>query len=641
MKIIEKIEIHRFRSISNTSIEADEINIFSGINNSGKSNILKALNLFFNRRSSFDQQFDFVQDYNQAFTGHAGGKRAVEIILHFSSQGKAALNTPFSISRTFEAGQDPKTKYRSTDKNIQQKLEKNDGNIYRQFTTFLHKIEYFYIPAVRDKKFVQSLFLHFEKLIEHDSGKAFKANIEALSRILNKKSEEISTDFEQFIGLPTRAALSSKITDLLGTVEINVKTGIKIVKRTKSGPKDVDVEVNLFSSGDGILMSYLAYFLAHVCKKISNKMFIWGFEEPENSLEYSKVQQISEEFYGGFRNNAQIFITTHSPAFINLKDRDGVNFYRVYINVDDKRQVSEIRTINDVREKQQSLFASGEINTKEYKKLSDELNFVEFSKEIESAVKRVQDEEKVLVEAKSKFEKENAELLRLKPAKVFVCEDSDKVVIQLWEQWLNFFKIKKVRVMSSSGSTTKNIENWVRQQMGLSPGYSPKIFRQIDRGGLTDEQIKLIENKLFVNDKKDLFYEFKFFPVFELENFLVIKEMGIFTDQFWADHKDVIVSAFERTASAKCKSLCKEFDVEKETLEYEKFIKKGDTVPAVQEMRAKAKVDWRKHFPGKEICAQIPNFNVVSRLKTLTKDELPIELKGFMLEVKKFFESKT
>ena len=281
MKILSKIEIHRFRSISDSVIDVDDINIFSGKNNSGKSNVLKALNIFFNGDSGFDEQFDFVRDYNKAFTGQAGGKRETFVELHFVARGKAALSHPFSIRRTFAKGLATQTTYHSTNIDIQSKISSSDGNVTRQFTAFINKVEYFYIPAIRDKKFTQGLFLHFKKLIEQDSEKDdFSYKIDELSNILQRKSKEISSNFEKFINLPTRAALSSNITDLLGAIEINVRTGIIVTKLVKGKKIDEYEEVDLFSSGDGILMSYLAYFLAHVSKKISKKICIWGFEEP-------------------------------------------------------------------------------------------------------------------------------------------------------------------------------------------------------------------------------------------------------------------------------------------------------------------------------------------------------------------------
>lgn len=44
---IKQIRIKNFRSIVDLDINVDKMNIFVGLNDAGKSNILKALNLFF------------------------------------------------------------------------------------------------------------------------------------------------------------------------------------------------------------------------------------------------------------------------------------------------------------------------------------------------------------------------------------------------------------------------------------------------------------------------------------------------------------------------------------------------------------------------------------------------------------------
>lgn len=43
---IKHIHIKNFRSIVNTMLDIEEMNIFVGLNDAGKSNVLKALNLF-------------------------------------------------------------------------------------------------------------------------------------------------------------------------------------------------------------------------------------------------------------------------------------------------------------------------------------------------------------------------------------------------------------------------------------------------------------------------------------------------------------------------------------------------------------------------------------------------------------------
>lgn len=632
--IIKKIEIHRFRSISDVSIDTQKITVFSGLNNSGKSNVLRALNLFFKGHSSFGQKYDFERDYNKAFTGRAGGKRAIKIILHFDGQGTGALSDSFSISKTFQMGIDqPEIEYQSKNEKTQRSIAKKDGNITRQFTRFLNKIEYFYIPAVRDREFVRSLFLHFEKLIEHDSGNDFKQKMGDLSKVLKKYSSDVSSDFESFIGLPTQAELSSKITDILGTVEINVKTGIKVLRKTRGGSKE-DTYVNLFSSGDGILMSYLAYFLAHVCKTISNKKFIWGFEEPENSLEYSKVQKLANDFYNNFKKNAQLFITTHSPAFINLKDKDDVAFYRVYIKPDDEKQVSEIRTLDSIEKRQRSLFDDQEIESNEYRKLQEELFLVEMSAEMESAVEKVRKHEKELLDSKKQFEKKHKALLDTRPEKILICEDSSSESIKLWEKLLKMFTVNDVKVITSNGCTWNFVENGIRHQQSLDSTYNPKVFRQIDLDGLTDKQVQAIEQKCY-STVNGFSYKYKFLPVNELEHFSVLADEEKFSDAFWEKNENEIVKYFERTAESKLRACDKKFNYENQN-----FRGSGGTyLSIIQNMREKAFRDWKKYFPGKEICRKIQDYNPIKRLSKMSMEGLPKELCSYMQDIKIFFES--
>ena len=54
MHLIDSIEIHYFRSIYKITLKKiNSLNILSGINDVGKSNVLKALNLFFNNETVY------------------------------------------------------------------------------------------------------------------------------------------------------------------------------------------------------------------------------------------------------------------------------------------------------------------------------------------------------------------------------------------------------------------------------------------------------------------------------------------------------------------------------------------------------------------------------------------------------------
>ena len=80
---IKKIGIKNFRSIENVSIDCSNITTFVGANDAGKSNILRALNLFFNGETDHALMFQFDRDYN-AFSPRQAKKAkdiAVELVI--------------------------------------------------------------------------------------------------------------------------------------------------------------------------------------------------------------------------------------------------------------------------------------------------------------------------------------------------------------------------------------------------------------------------------------------------------------------------------------------------------------------------------------------------------------------------------
>lgn len=61
MIIISKIDIEYYRSLKKVSIKnINHLNVFSGKNDIGKSNVLKALDTFFNKT-----KLSFIDDYNK------------------------------------------------------------------------------------------------------------------------------------------------------------------------------------------------------------------------------------------------------------------------------------------------------------------------------------------------------------------------------------------------------------------------------------------------------------------------------------------------------------------------------------------------------------------------------------------------
>jgi len=197
MKIIDKIEIKHFRSFLGTPqiyeaqiLDLKDLNIFSGANDSGKSNILRALNLFFNNEISYVIPFEFDRDF---FLGKKDAEqKVVEIAISFdlTSDKKRDKFLPekFKISKfydrngyrncTYSFSLKEKKKEIKIDSRADKNkdiekifIEENSSQIeidnakkrewnYRvKFSGFLNKsVSYEYVPAIRDKNFFAHIF---------------------------------------------------------------------------------------------------------------------------------------------------------------------------------------------------------------------------------------------------------------------------------------------------------------------------------------------------------------------------------------------------------------------------------------------------------------------------------------------------
>ena len=88
MKIIEQINIQYYRSIKDEKVKSvSELNIFSGKNDVGKSNVLKALDLFFNKNET-----NFLEDFNkerlqEVRQESVKGKQFIKIQIAFLNPG--------------------------------------------------------------------------------------------------------------------------------------------------------------------------------------------------------------------------------------------------------------------------------------------------------------------------------------------------------------------------------------------------------------------------------------------------------------------------------------------------------------------------------------------------------------------------
>ncbi|MDR8389940.1 ATP-binding protein [Aliifodinibius sp. S!AR15-10] len=325
MHLIDTIEIYYFRSIYQQTISnINELNIFSGNNDVGKSNILKALNLFFNNESEWNEPFDFYTDFSKerleiVRQETIKGKQQIWIAITFNRPDSYSGSLPekFRVKKTWTRD----TEYPSETDNLDTYDRKNElpstlETSRRFLSKFLNKIHYEYIPAVKDKRYHNNLLLRLQKSllnISTDSDHDILRVSDNLAEHIEDRILSLKKDFERATQLESKIKPPEELASLFQSFYVSTNSQ--------------NISIPLEYRGDGIQARFIPSVLKYIFDNNSN-YFIWGFEEPENSLEYSYSTKLANDFIQEYTKRAQIFITSHSPAFISLKSEKN-NTYRV------------------------------------------------------------------------------------------------------------------------------------------------------------------------------------------------------------------------------------------------------------------------------------------------------------------------
>lgn len=297
MQIINKVEINYFRSAYRIELtNLDDINVVTGGNDSGKSNLLKALNLFFNGETELDNNFNFLDDFcrlRNEQVKQAKGKGMIWIRVTFNNFLKwKSLPPKFSIRR----------QWNRYDFSYQQVV--SDGISQTVTSKFLNKLAFHYVPAIRGRDiFSHYLTLLHDALIDDERAGLRRAS-ESLINEINANTSEMTTKILSGIGISSVIQPPSDLRDLFYSLDFSTQHGshhIPLIKR-----------------GDGIQAHHIPFILNFLSDK-SEKHHIWAYEEPENSLEMGRCFELSNHFEKIFSEKNQIFLTTHSPAFYSIQ----------------------------------------------------------------------------------------------------------------------------------------------------------------------------------------------------------------------------------------------------------------------------------------------------------------------------------
>lgn len=287
------------------SIDCSNITTFVGANDAGKSNVLRALNLFFNDKTDHALPFQFERDYN--IFSQKQAKRAEHIIVELN------IELPFNYRK---AGYPNDIVWRKEWRAeglyaagcFHRYSDKQEYRSKSRIPLLLDRIVFDYVPAIKDKYFFADL-----------QGKVY----DVLSTVAEKNLRSSSQSFE--------LAIQSQLKDLLSSVSavFHDSSDMRLPDNLRQIFENLEFNSNgipLSRRGDGIKIRHIPMILKFLAEKSNsihkkgNSHHIWGFEEPENNVEMTSCFDMANQFIETSKNEYQIFITTHSPVFYGISE---------------------------------------------------------------------------------------------------------------------------------------------------------------------------------------------------------------------------------------------------------------------------------------------------------------------------------
>lgn len=496
MKIIESIRIKYYRSILNTTrgnqthLNISDLNIIVGSNDVGKSNYLKALNLFFNNCSEPNQPFNFWNDFSFQRQGIRKEENRIEIELIINPP----LKQPFKNNHPIKWTKIWKENSNIPSENFEYLNGGNFTNNNRSaYYKWLKKIKFKYIPAIKSEKYFSDLMYNLYDVLQKDT----RGLEEEFNKQIKDKTSLISEQIGRRLNIESVLQFKGSFRDLFDTLQFGSTDGKLMLKHRGDGVKVRHIPVILQSIAEAELQE------ERNREPISNT--IWGFEEPENNLEFDSAKKLAEsfleytkkihfndDFNSPYDEGIQIFITTHSPIFYTLSSQNSQNTSSFYVSKNDDG-VSNIRHITN----EQSITIENEMKL---------LPLFELSKHWKEIKQKVSD-----LNSENDIVKKQLETFTNSHKCIFLTEDKKQGLVEKFLK-SNGFKLDEIDLRSYKGCTNigsaEVLNSYLKDK--FSGNYPPIIVHR-DKDYLTPEEVekeiekfKTVGIKLFITKGTDI-----------------------------------------------------------------------------------------------------------------------------------------
>ncbi len=395
---LQKMIITRFRGVNQSKeIIFDDYNIIVGQNDSGKSTILKALDLFLNdseaspdilntsaQDNSVEIELFFLPNNKSIIIDETIptsfekeeiiNQDGLLVIKKTWDTSKAKLTPEVLIFRKSYIGEDFLLltendlikKCKTHGINTQKANGEDYNNVekrqklarYHQENNSLFEFIYDKLPSTgksRGKLIADAIKKSLPRFEYFKADSPLSESDTAIQKYFKKLSEtklgEFGTEAIQTFVKEHVANVLSKITDKINQVvpgdqkvlpEVTFNWSNLVQTSFKSSSAGGNVPLRY--RGDGFRRIAMMAYFEHLAEenKTEHQNIVFGFEEPETFLHPSAQEQLFEKLMGMTENGYQVFVTTHSPIIVANSNRsrivhilkDGIN-YNVIQNIND------------------------------------------------------------------------------------------------------------------------------------------------------------------------------------------------------------------------------------------------------------------------------------------------------------------
>lgn len=455
---LKTVTIKRFRSLKNITIKASDINltIICGENNIGKTNFLRALNLFFNHPEDDNLYCPAVDLPSHIYFGSRGDGMNTEMQFSFSLD---------SNTITWKVNF-----YPNKPNTYSFKKESNfvSSNL-KEFKQFIKNYKFIFIessniniPNLVSEIFASDGLIAMDKIRNKQKQaleqlKIFQTHAQTTLTNIEKSLNDIFEGFTDFDG-----TLSGK------KIKINFAEFEKlrdVVSRLADITLYDGTDSDISTKGSGAQRVVFLTLMKYIAEQ-SSKHVIWGIDEPEVFLQpklqkqaFQVIKSTSDD------SNQQVFITTHSQHFIDISDLSGTHLFEP------------------------------KLEKKEYRRLPGKTFFeldtlpVDFLNSTDKAKKI---KEHLGIDTQDSWE--------VLPSNILVEGETDKKYL---EAMMTTISISVPNFIYSSGASKMNGYIQFYDMLGLESGYKAKIkciFDKDEAGNKSKSEIdRLIDKNKFKN----------------------------------------------------------------------------------------------------------------------------------------------